>query len=167
MILTRTGPLGTSAPELLVSLQAALQGSPDLAIGNVIGSNIANLALVLGITAIILPIPVSRNTLRVDWPVMVGATFLLWFMMRDLILSTWEGVILVLSLIVYLAYLFIQSKRNPVSVEQDVDLVDEQSSGMVKNVLFVIGGCLSLVLGADLLVKGAVLTPSRFLLARY
>ena len=65
---------GTSAPELLVSLQAALEGHADIAVGNVIGSNIANLALVLGCTALVLPIPVARNTIRVDWPAMMIAT---------------------------------------------------------------------------------------------
>jgi len=70
---------GTSAPELLVSLKASLGGHGDLAIGNVIGSNIANLALVLGVTALMIKIPVARSTIRIDWPVMMFSSLVLWY----------------------------------------------------------------------------------------
>jgi cation:H+ antiporter len=147
--------LGTSAPELLVSIQAAMQGAPDISIGNVLGSNIANLALVLGVTAIVLPIPVARNTIRVDWPVMMVATLILWVMMLDLSLSFLEGVILVILLITYISYLLIKARRNPVTAEE-LDIEDSSAqTGMIKHILFVVLGCVALVFGADLLVKGA------------
>ncbi|NND93640.1 MAG: calcium/sodium antiporter [Flavobacteriales bacterium] len=148
---------GTSAPELLVSVQAALQGSPDLSIGNVIGSNIANLALVLGLTAIVLPIPVTRNTIRIDWPVMFVATLIFWLMIQDLLLSLWEGIILVVLLVSYLTYLFLKSKNNPISTGLDISPEEAESDqgNVLRDILFVIAGCLGLVFGADFLVKGA------------
>ena len=73
----------TSAPELLVSLQAALNGSPDLALGNVIGSNIANIALVLGITAIISPLIVDKNFYKMNWPVMMVFSVVLYYFLKN------------------------------------------------------------------------------------
>lgn len=70
---------GTSAPELLISIQAALAGSPDITMGNVIGSNICNLALVLGVTALIAPIPVNADSIKIDWPMTMGCSLLLYF----------------------------------------------------------------------------------------
>ncbi|NNC83701.1 MAG: calcium/sodium antiporter, partial [Flavobacteriales bacterium] len=147
--------IGTSAPELLVSIQAALSGSPDIAIGNVIGSNIANLALVLGVTALILPIPVARNTIRIDWPVMMVATLVFWWMMMDGVLSFFDGMVLFLSLVAYIIYLLVQSKRNPFI--SDSDVVDDvgKRGGLWIELLKVVLGCIGLVFGADLLVSGA------------
>jgi len=85
---------GTSAPELLVSIQAALSGSPEIAFGNVVGSNISNVALVLAFTAILIPIPVHRNALRTDWPVMMVASVLLYLFTLNNVLSFYEGLIL-------------------------------------------------------------------------
>ena len=102
---------GTSAPELLVSLQAALNGHPDIAIGNVIGSNVANLALVLGLTSIILPIPVSRATVRIDQPVMILSVALLWFFMWDGNITAIEGAILFTLLILYITLLIRNAKK--------------------------------------------------------
>ena len=84
---------GTSAPELLVSIQAALSGNPEIAFGNVIGSNISNIALVLAITAILIPIPVHRNALRLDWPVMMVASVLLYLFTLNDILGFYEVMI--------------------------------------------------------------------------
>ncbi len=148
---------GTSAPELLVSVQAALDGYPDLSIGNVIGSNIANLALVLGVTAIVLPIPVALKTIRLDWPVMMVATLMFWYTISDLMLSSMEGVILFVSLIMYLIYMFYQSRRE-VKMMKEERLVDEEeikSKSVLADSLLIIGGCLGLVFGADLLVKAS------------
>src|SRR5690554_4875170 len=74
---------GTSSPELLVSLQSASEGLPELAIGNVVGSNIANIALVLGVTVLIFPMPVARNTIRFDWPMMMIASALFYIFAID------------------------------------------------------------------------------------
>ena len=82
---------GTSAPELFISVQAALEGSPDLAMGNVIGSNICNLALVLGITAVITPVPVRNDSLKIDWPMTMGSSLLLYLIVRDNLIDWPEG----------------------------------------------------------------------------
>ena len=74
---------GTSAPELIVSINAAVSGNPEIAFGNVIGSNISNIALVLAITAILIPIPVHKNSLRYDWPMMMLASILLYLFILD------------------------------------------------------------------------------------
>ena len=73
---------GTSAPELLISLSAALSGSPDLAMGNVVGSNICNLALVLGVTILIGPVRVGPDSIQIDWPVTMGSSLLLFYVVR-------------------------------------------------------------------------------------
>ncbi|MBL4593924.1 MAG: hypothetical protein JKX68_08925 [Flavobacteriales bacterium] len=102
---------GTSVPELLVSLQAALDGHPELAIGNVIGSNIANLALVLGLTAIILPITVKRSTLRVDWPIMMAVTVLFYIFILNKNIEWYEGLIFVLGIIGFNFFMFWKAKK--------------------------------------------------------
>ena len=96
----------TSAPELIVSIKAALNGSPDLALGNVVGSNIANLALVLGITLLIAKIDVQKSFYTINWPVMMIASLLLYFfLLNDYLISTIEGIFLVSFLVIFLIYL--------------------------------------------------------------
>ena len=98
----------TSAPELLVSLQAALDGSSDIALGNVIGSNIANIGLVLGLTAIITPLTVSRDFYMINWPMMMILSIILYFFLKSgNLLSFSEGLAFVLVLILFL-YLLIK-----------------------------------------------------------
>ena len=96
----------TSAPELLVSLSAALGGSPDLALGNVIGSNIANLGLVLGITLLFGAMDVQKSFYKTDWPVMMIASVLLYFFLSgDKVIVQYEGIILFAFLVIFLVYL--------------------------------------------------------------
>lgn len=104
--------LGTSAPEFFVSLGAAVKGSPDIAMGNVVGSNIANIALVLGVTAIVLPIPVLRKTMRFDWVVMMFASVLLLVFALNGSLVFWEGLILVSILAWYLTTSVYKSRKD-------------------------------------------------------
>jgi cation:H+ antiporter len=147
---------GTSAPELLVSLKAALNGVPDIAIGNVMGSNIANLALVLGITAIILPIPVVRNTIRIDWPVMMVATLMFWWVMSDGVIVRWEGVLLVVTLLIYIMAMLRKVRSDKRKASSMNTSVQEVVGGhILTDLIMVVLGCLGLVLGADWLVDGA------------
>lgn len=149
---------GTSAPELLVSVQAALEGHPDIAIGNVIGSNIANLALVLGCTAIILPIPVARNTIRIDWPVMMMATLFFFAVAYDGTITRPEGMGLFSFLIFYISFLFYQSRKETMAKRGELDPeapILEKKGSVLIDVLLIAAGSLGLVFGADLLVKGA------------
>ena len=97
----------TSAPELIVSIQAAMMGHPDLALGNIVGSNIANIAFVLGIIIVITPIRVDRIFYKTDWPVMMIITLVFFFLFKnDNSLSKNEGVILLIVLCIYLVFLF-------------------------------------------------------------
>jgi len=145
----------TSAPELLVSLQAALNGSPDLALGNVIGSNIANIALVLGITAIIAPLTVDKNFYKMNWPAMMVFSILFYyFLWNDAVLSRVEGVILFVLLIAFIYLMIAKAKKGASDVIDDVDDALMETSYPMIFLWLVIGGG-ALYFGSELLVKGA------------
>lgn len=141
---------GTSAPELLVSMQAALKGHPEMAIGNVVGSNISNIALVLAITAIILPIPVSRNSMRIDWPIMMGVSLLFLLFARDFELSRLEGIVFNLILVVFVIF-SIRSSRKKLQLI-DADLHPKPEKSILVSLVMIILSCVGLFFGADLLV---------------
>lgn len=143
----------TSAPELLVSLQAAIDGSPAIAINNVIGSNIANIGLVLGITALISPIAISKDFYTINWPVMLLFSFVLYGMLSyNNNLNGVEGIILLISLILFLIYLIKNAKSNQASDEVDDDLA---TVGYGKILIWLLIGGLALFFGSELLVDGA------------
>lgn len=143
----------TSAPELLVSLNAALSGSPAIALNNVIGSNIANIGLVLGVTAVIAAIDVDKSFYKLNWPALALFSVVLYvFLKNDAILSSFEGVILFLALIVFLIIL-IKSNKNQ-DYEGDVD----ESLNTVSNfkiIIWLVIGALALYFGSNWLVEGA------------
>ena len=144
----------TSAPELLVSLQAALDGSPAIAINNVVGSNIANIALVLGVTALIGPIAIDKSFYKLNWPVMVGFSLLLYyFLWNDDKLDTVEGGILLLGLIAFLIVLIKTSKGEEVPEEVDDALA---TVGFPKIFLWLALGGVALYFGSKWLVDGAI-----------
>ena len=145
----------TSAPELLVSLQAALGGFSDIALGNVIGSNIANIGLVLGITAIISPLIIDQDFYKFNWPVMMVFSFLLYyFLSTGSNLSRIEGGALFLGIIVYVLFLIQRARKNRVEVE-GIDETLQVTSGF-KIILWLIIGGVALYGGSELLVSGAV-----------
>lgn len=149
---------GTSAPELFISVQSALQGSPDLAMGNVVGSNICNLALVLGVTAIIFPVPVQKDSIRIDWPMTMGSSLLLYLLVQDLLLSYLEGVLFVLILTAYSTFVIVKSRRQlkgGKDILEEADLPAEPSQSVWKDVLFIILGTLALAFGSEWFVEGA------------
>jgi cation:H+ antiporter len=145
----------TSAPELLVSLQAALNGFSDISLGNVIGSNIANIGLVLGITAIISPLMVDRDFYKFNWPVMmVFSVLLYYFLYSGGNISRLEGFALLAGIFIYLFFLIRRARKDRV----EVDGVDEslvQTSGFKIGVWLLIGGG-ALYGGSEFLVSGAV-----------
>lgn len=144
----------TSAPELLVSLQAALDGSPAIAINNVVGSNIANIALVLGVTALIGPIAVDKSFYKLNWPVMVVFSLLFYyFLWNDDMLDTIEGSVLFIGLIIFLIVLLKNSKEEDASDEVDEQLANV---GYAKIFLWLVVGGLALYFGSEWLVSGAV-----------
>ena len=142
----------TSAPELIVSVKSALMGHPDLAMGNVIGSNIANLALVLGIVILIEPIIVTKNFFRIDWPIMFLSTMIFYFFIKNNNLTINEGFILFTLLIAVLIFLLFLQKNN---IVDDSSLVSEVSNKKVILLLF-FGGGIALWLGSEMLIKGSV-----------
>jgi len=144
---------GTSVPELVVSLQAAMQGHPEISVGNVIGSNISNIALVLGLTAIMLPIPVRQKSLKFDWPVMMLISILFYIFILNLELSFYEGLVFVILLISFIFWSIFSSRKTKGSSDEEF-----QKPGMsiLLSVVLIIFSSLGLVLGAHLLVKGAV-----------
>ncbi|MCG1035927.1 calcium/sodium antiporter [Polaribacter sargassicola] len=144
----------TSAPELLVSLQAAIDGSPAIAINNVIGSNIANIGLVLGVTAIIGPIAVSKDFYKLNWPVMMlFSVVLYYFLKNDNLLTQLEGIILFIGLIVFLLVLIKSAKKEEVNVEELDDALAEV--GYAKIFFWLIIGGVALYFGSEFLVNGA------------
>jgi cation:H+ antiporter len=143
----------TSAPELIVSIKSALDGFPDLALGNVVGSNIANLGLVLGVTTFLGSIDVQRSFYTTDWPVMMLASLLFFgFIYFDGELQQYEGIIMVAALFLFLVYLLRFQKQAVVEEmpEDDVPL------SLYKTVLFLGIGGAALWGGSELLIDGAV-----------
>lgn len=146
----------TSAPELLVSLQAALKGSSDIALGNVIGSNIANIGLVLGITALISPLTVSKSFYKLNWPMMMLLSVVLYFLLKSgLILDRWEGAALMISLIIFLVVLIRRSQRYPDVQVEDLDDTLKIVSGF-KIAIWLLIGAVALYFGSEWLVFGAI-----------
>jgi cation:H+ antiporter len=143
----------TSAPELLVSLQAALNGSPAIAINNVVGSNIANIGLVLGITAIVGAIAVDKNFYKVNWPIMMifsGALY--YFLQNDSQLDRVEGIVLFVALVAFVIYL-VKFQKSTDEVEEVDDALAVVSN--FKIIFWLIIGATALYFGSEWLVKGA------------
>ncbi|WP_178987704.1 calcium/sodium antiporter [Winogradskyella schleiferi] len=145
----------TSAPELLVSLQAALDGVSDIALGNVIGSNIANIGLVLGITAIISPLAVDREFYKLNWPMMMLLSFVLYYFLKnDLVLTAIEGAIMFVALIVFLIILIRSSRKSTKANMEEVDDTLAEVSNF-KIVMWLLIGAAGLYYGSLWLVDGA------------
>ncbi len=148
----------TSAPELLVSLQAALNGFSDISLGNVIGSNIANIGLVLGITAIISPLAIDKDFYKLNWPVMMILSVGLYFILKSgMQISRSEGVALLLMLFVYLWVLIKRAKgqRSNITVDDSIDDGLSKTSSF-KITVWLLIGAVSLYAGSEFLVNGAV-----------
>lgn len=151
--------IATSAPELIVSVKAALQGFSNIAVGNVIGSNIGNVGLILGIVLLINSIKVSPTFYTLDWPVKIIASFLLaFFLWFDNSISRNEGFIFLILFILFLVYL-IKINKN-IIVELPNETTKEQT--LLKLFLFLFFGGAALWLGSELLVKGAVNVAKNF-----
>ena len=143
----------TSAPEMIVSVQAALAGFSDIAIGNVVGSNIGNIGLVLGIVLLINAVQVDNSFYVTDWPVkMFASTLLFVFLIIDGVLSRTEGFIFILILIVFLVFLIRKNKKTITTIEDfPVEIMP-----YFKIILFLVLGGFALWAGSEVLVKGAV-----------
>jgi len=150
---------GTSAPELLISVRAALSGSPDLTMGNVIGSNICNLALVLGVTALISPIHVKSNSIKIDWPMTMGSSLLLYLLVREGFVDSYEGVLFISLLVTYTVFVIWKSRKEhaesqsllPDGVESDTPT----TAHLLRDLFFIALGCLGLFYGSEWFVGSA------------
>jgi cation:H+ antiporter len=151
---------GTSAPEFAVSMKASLAGQADIALGNAVGSNIFNVLLILGISAVIAPLSISRQLVRLDVPVMIAVSSLLWILSADGNLSRIEGSFFVAGIVLYTAFLILLGRRSSDIAEQPTDLTKQSVSEHHHNRLtipvLILGGLGALVLGARLLVDGSV-----------
>ena len=152
---------GTSAPELVVSLAAALGGASDIAVGNVVGSNIANIGLILGIGALIRSLEVHANILRIDTPLMVAVSAVLLVLLADGTISRPEGLALALGLLAYIIFTLWQSRRETAATQAEFAAGTELDHGPVwHHLLLVIGGLAALVGGGKSLVLAAVTIAS-------
>ena len=152
---------GTSAPELMVSLQAALAGAPDIAIGNVVGSNIANIGLILGTAALIKSLDVHANIIRIDTPIMIGVLGLMLVALSNDLVSRVEGLALAAGLIGYLVMTLILSRRETAATQAEFAADPRQHEGSLSsNVTLVLVGVVGLVGGGKLLVTSAVTIAS-------
>lgn len=143
---------GTSAPEFFVSVRAALVDHPAIAIGNVLGSNISNIALVLGLVALVLPIPVKRKSIRIDWPIMMIATILFYIFILNGKLQFFEGLIFILFLVGFLTWSIYNSRRENYLPGRKLE---KPRYPLILSILMVILSSIGLMVGADWLVKGA------------
>lgn len=151
---------GTSMPELLVSVKAALDNHPEIAIGNVVGSNIANIAFVLGLTTMILPIPVKFSTVRVDWPIMMVSSVIFYLFILNGVINWWEGLIYSIGIIAFTVFTIKNSSSNQKQIEEiqedELEMVEKKSYGLLKSIFFVVLGVVALTFGASWLLDGAV-----------
>jgi len=152
--------MGTSAPELLVSVKAAMSGQGALSIGNVLGSNFFNVGIILGLSAVIYPLAVKRQLLKLDVPVMILASLLFFLLFLDSEISRIESIILLLTLTVYFTYMFVTSKKNFAKQAEEEEEIRLSKHWML-DILFIGAGLAALVFGSDMLVENAVIIAGR------
>jgi cation:H+ antiporter len=151
---------GTSAPELLVSVQAAVHGHPDMAVGNVIGSNISNILLVLGLTTIIFPLLVQRESIVRDWPIMMGVSLVLLLFLLDNNITRLEALILTLLMGGYILFSVKQSRLPQYADPAEVTVI-HRAKWWVAAIIFLVA-CAGLAFGASLLVDNAAAMAGHF-----
>ena len=140
---------GTSAPELFVSLVSALKGTPDMAVGNVVGSNTMNAMLIVGCAAMVAPMSISRSTVKKDIPFAIAATVLLALLSLNHYLGLVDGILLLMGFATFMAYTLMQAKT------AGAEEVQTELSPVWKNVAYLLGGLLGLVLGSNVFVDHA------------
>tara|TARA_Y200000002_G_scaffold342616_1_gene314624 strand:+ start:4740 stop:5681 length:942 start_codon:yes stop_codon:yes gene_type:complete len=142
----------TSAPELIVSIKSAFLGSSDLAVSNVLGSNIANIGLVLGIIILISPIQISKDIYKLDWPIMMFSAIMFYLFILDLKIERYEGLIL-FSFLVISIFILIKHQSN---IQPEVDLEIGQIDSVFKSISMLVFGGILLYLGSDWFVLAAI-----------
>ena len=145
---------GTSIPELMVSIQAAMDQAADIAIGNVLGSNIANIALVLGVSVVIRPLSITTNTYKLSWWVMLISSLLFILFLLDNVITKMEGLLLIAGLF---CFIFFSIKRNIPNEESIISKIKIQTG-----ILFFVLGSIGLYFGSELFVESAISIASFF-----
>lgn len=153
--------LGTSAPELAVCLRLNFEGRPDAAIGNIVGSNICNILLILGFSSLIRPLKVHRQIIRKELPILLIVSFALFLMLINQEVAKWEGVVLCAGIVIYILSSFKGANNNSESVGEDLSLADvsvedRRHSKTFPLVLLLLSGLILLVLGASFFEKGGI-----------
>ena len=148
--------LATSAPELIVSVKSALMGSTDLAISNVVGSNIANIGLVLGLTVFFSPINISKNIYKIDWPIMMFSALFFLIIILDGEINIYEGGILIIFLVMSIAFLIKHQEK------EDDDLKATSIDSLSKSIILFIVGGICLYFGSEWFISGAIDIASYF-----
>lgn len=148
---------GTSTPELVVSLVASFNNQGDIAVGNVVGSNIFNVGIILGLTALICPVKVSLQIIKQDGPIMIAVSILSLILITKGIVSRLMGITLLTTLVAYIGYIVLMAKRGASSeIEQQFqDGVPPRKKSLYRDLMFIGGGLLLLVVGSRLLVESA------------
>ncbi len=142
--------MGTSAPEAAVSISAALKGNADITIGNIVGSNILNIFIILGISALITPLAVAKSTIKIETPFMIAVTLLLLALGLDSVISIVDGIILLVVFVLYLLYLFRMAKNGTNNQEEPV-----KEMTIKKAIPFTIIGLVLIILGSNVTVDAA------------
>lgn len=151
---------GTSAPELVVSVQAALAGQSALSLGNVVGSNLFNIGIILGISAMIYPLLVKKQLFKLDTPMMIGSTLLFLVTFYDGKLSRWEVAIYLLIFVSYLGYLLYKGIKEKSDEEEESTIV--LTKHWLIDIALIVLGLVGLVYGSDLLVKHSVIVARQW-----
>lgn len=155
---------GTSSPELVVSFKAAVDGLGDVALGNVVGSNIFNLGIILGLAALICPIAIKSQIIKIDGPIMIGTALLVLMVMRDGVVTRVEGAALFMGILGYSGMNWMLSRReSAVEVKEEYDEgVPAKTKAWWLDVLWITGGLVVLVLGSRLLVEHCLIVARGF-----
>lgn len=151
--------MGTSAPEAAVSITAALKGNADVAVGNIVGSNILNILIILGIASLITSIAVAKTTIRYEIPIMLAITLLLLgFGMTGEVVGLLEGIVLLVCFVGYLGYMFLMTKRGEMQAEE----IESTETAIWKLILAAVIGLALIILGSDVTVDAATSLAQRF-----
>lgn len=153
--------VGTSAPEIAVALQSSVSGQADLALGNIVGSNIANVLLILGLAALVAPLTVPQLLIRQDVPIMIGTSVAVLLLSLDGVLSGLDGALLTAGIVAYILYAIFQSRKESARVkaeyEAEFGIAQPQApGGWLRSIAMVLIGLVLLIVGAGWLVDGAV-----------
>ncbi len=152
--------IGTSMPELVVSAKSAMSGQSGIAIGNVLGSNMFNVGIILGLSAIIYPLAVKRQLLKFDVPIMILTSVLFLLLFLDYGIARLEALFMVVLFVLYISYLLITSKKNPKDKNnQESDI--KVSKHWLLDLIFIVAGLLALVFSSDLLVDNSIIIAQR------